>query len=655
MTKTWQHILALLLLTAGLTLLYIQPPGVSDDLGYWINAQRMHEEGLKSWTTNFHHLRWPVWGVCWLLQAIFGFGMAAYTGEVMVYACAGVAVCFALGRMLLRTIGGAWACGLAFFFHPLLDDVLSGPWPDLSEAVWCGVSLLCWWQLMHASSRGRSIAWAALTGLALFLTETNRLTGVFIIPVLGLCTLLFFRRRTGWLIAAGVFAAACYGLEMAFYHSLFKDPWHSLHSNQAGKGVRGTEPIPLLTVPFRFLDSLWTNHALSPLYTLCGLVGVWVACTRRLRTAPEPEGTPSPLVLGKVLVVWAVVGYLAYACAPQSLSPWRPVVRDGTRFIASLAVPLSILAAAGLVWMLRQALACDWRPVRWLSSRQVAAGAIVILALIAGSYLTRPLPTLSYIPALRQYVQNTPDGTAVMVPVQMRSLALLAAGKSALRLRWLPNENMPSWDRRGEALLGESQEVWYVRDSLFGPFRRADFLRIAPLTLTHYLSCFSNDEANWPLSQVLLRNDTPFLVFQRRRTPESSSRQLFTPEDELLKPFVPALPFAWEKAKTARKGTRFDWPISPALRGALCTLVLESSSDQVEPYTADLTFYAGQKVVGTCKLKPYCFSYPARDFLTFPIPSEADRCDFRVKNYKRTEWVKLQSLRLFVDQPRPAR
>ena len=64
--------------------------------------------GLKTWFTgddfawlslrlqvhSFHDLRWPVWGVCWLLQSIFGPGLLSYYGVPILYLMAGAAVSF---------------------------------------------------------------------------------------------------------------------------------------------------------------------------------------------------------------------------------------------------------------------------------------------------------------------------------------------------------------------------------------------------------------------------------------------------------------------------------------------------------------------------------------------------------------------------------
>src|SRR5438067_13770472 len=93
----WSFHLALLcLVTAGLSLLFVQEPGVGDDLTYWTFAYDLHDLGLKAWgPQSFHDLRWPVWGVSWVLQGCGIHGISAYTGVAVFYLMAGAAVAFA--------------------------------------------------------------------------------------------------------------------------------------------------------------------------------------------------------------------------------------------------------------------------------------------------------------------------------------------------------------------------------------------------------------------------------------------------------------------------------------------------------------------------------------------------------------------------------
>jgi len=66
------HLFLLALLAIGVSLLFLDEPRFGDDFTYWYHAFNLHERGMDAWSKNsFHQIRWPVWGVCWVLQGIF--------------------------------------------------------------------------------------------------------------------------------------------------------------------------------------------------------------------------------------------------------------------------------------------------------------------------------------------------------------------------------------------------------------------------------------------------------------------------------------------------------------------------------------------------------------------------------------------------------
>ncbi|HYR58779.1 MAG TPA: hypothetical protein VEO95_09130, partial [Chthoniobacteraceae bacterium] len=342
--KTRWHLLALAAVAVGAGLLFLQEPGFGDDLTYWSFAFDLHEQGLRAWQKfSFHDLRWPVWSACWALQMIFGFGLASFYGEPLLYLAAGAMLAFVFAEKLTGSVAAAWACGIAFLFQPLLDTVCFRPMPDLSECVLGAAIMLAWWTLMNAQSRGAALLSAAALGGAIFVIEANRATGVLIVPLLVLCTLIFFPRRFGWLVAAGAVSAVLYAAECFFYKRLFDDWLHDLTANAGNKAAKGTEfPTPWL-IPFRFLDTLWRGNNIAPIYAILAAIGIVPAWRR--------HGT-----LGRVVVVWFAGLYLLISCTPQSLSPLRPLVRDADRFLCALAVPMSALAVLGL-WFAGELLA----------------------------------------------------------------------------------------------------------------------------------------------------------------------------------------------------------------------------------------------------------------------------------------------------------
>src|SRR5437899_4477587 len=64
----WHYLLvALFALVIGSA--FLRGPGFGDDLTYWTQAFDAHENGWKSIDRHsFHDLRWPVWGLSYLIQ-----------------------------------------------------------------------------------------------------------------------------------------------------------------------------------------------------------------------------------------------------------------------------------------------------------------------------------------------------------------------------------------------------------------------------------------------------------------------------------------------------------------------------------------------------------------------------------------------------------
>ena len=147
----------------------------------------------------------------------------------------------------------------------------------------------------------------ALTGFFVFVLEANRVTGIFLVPVMVVCTALFFRARFHWLLAAGLVALLFYLAECSFYHHLFGDWLHDLTANTYNRAAKGTELENPWLLPFRFLDSFWQDP-LARLYSLCALAGMFLAWRRRE-------------IFPRVLAIWCVLLLLEYSCTPQSLRP----------------------------------------------------------------------------------------------------------------------------------------------------------------------------------------------------------------------------------------------------------------------------------------------------------------------------------------------
>jgi hypothetical protein len=627
------HIIALLGTVFLLQLLFLQVPRFGDDFTYWSFAFELHERGLKVWSQeSFHSLRWPVWGMCWLLQAILGPGFPSFWGTPIIYVGAGAAIAFTFGQMLSGSLRVAWAAGLAFALHPLLDTVCYRPMPDVSEAVLGAGVVLAWWQLMHARCRRGLIGWSVVTGMGVFLCESNRLTGVFIVPVLILCTLLYFRQRFGWLVLAGVISALFYAGEMLFYYQLFGDPLHNLHANMGGKGVKGTEPLPIWYLPFRFVNTLWQDNVVAPIFCLLAAFGGWLAWKR--------HG-----VLGRVIVLWFVVLYFEYSCAPQSIWPWRPIVRDADRFLAGLAMPMSLLVALGFWKVLALPGLRRYRAGRWLHGHPIGAAAIMLAIIIAGT--SRQFTSLEFVPAMRAYLNGLAPGTKVFTHEELRPMIYLVAPEAASRIQWLYKDEIIPATAVLEDLATKADEFWYARKLVWLRTRKGlERKKIEdPAPLPSY---FTNTSKNWKLNAIFTREDATDLVFYRRRIPSDPAPLVLEASAPELQQVVPALPVEWRKDSGPAR-PEMTWQIPEKLRGKLARVEVLAASADVEAVTPELRFGRKGREIALYRLKSYLHPKANWDYFAVPIPADADQLDVRLVFSKNAKRVTFEDLRIVID------
>ena len=97
------HLLLVALVAVATGLIFLDEPKFGDDFTYWYHAFNLHERGLDAWSReSFHQIRWPVWGVCWVLQAIFGPGLISYYGTPYLYLSLGALAAFVVGWKILK-------------------------------------------------------------------------------------------------------------------------------------------------------------------------------------------------------------------------------------------------------------------------------------------------------------------------------------------------------------------------------------------------------------------------------------------------------------------------------------------------------------------------------------------------------------------------
>lgn len=621
------------LVGAALGVPFLLDPGFGDDFTYWSFALDLHERGMDAWSDgSFHQLRWPVWLPIWIVQGLGGVGLPSYYLPPLLYLGLGAAISAGLARQFSAAAAFAWTAGIAFALNPLLDWVCYRPMPDLSEGVLGAATIAAWWLLMNAGSRRSRWGWAAATGALVFITESNRLTGIFIAGVLALNTLLFFRRQFVWLLLAGAFAALFYLGECCVYRWIFGDWLHSLHANLGGKGRRGTETVNLLAVPFRFLDSLWKGNVLAPVYCLLGIGG--------MLTAWRQHGK-----FGKVIVVWFWALYLAYACAPQQLWPWRPMLRDADRFLAGLAVPASLLAALGGAGLLRWLVAR--RPGLGTQLRRHPAPAGAILAALAVLITSRDRFNIGAIPEFRDYIASTPDGTHIFTDEKMRRYAILAYGRRAQHLVWHVHRDILHHDPEREADAAKCSEIWYMHKLMWLRTRKS-MERGDAGKQPRLASYFDSIGSEWRLNHVVVKGDTPDLVFLKRRIPSDPKPVILTAASTELAGILPVPPIDW-KPRDRRKITLEAAAIPEILRGKLAFLEITAASDEVEAFQLRLTFFTGSASRAEYLLKPYLYPAGGKEFFALRIPAGADKYSAEVIFSKRTESVRFTDHRLIVE------
>jgi hypothetical protein len=616
--------------------LYQTPPSLGDDLNYWGLAFDLHHGVPGAWsTTSFHDLRWPVWGLCWLLQIPFGYSALSYYLEPMVYLGAGAVVVWLLALEVGATRRVALVAGILFLFHPQLDSVIDRPMPDLSEGFWVATAFLAWLKLMRSDRRGPSILLAAMVGLALAIGQANRITGVFAIPVLFLATVVFYPRKLLWLVLCGVFAAGFVAIEGAIYYQLTGDPLHSLTANKSATGRKGTEAIPLWELPFRFIPTLFRRHT-DLVFTLLGLLGIGVAWTR--------FG-----LAGRALAVYAVGYLLTYSCALQSLFPPRPLVRDGDRFLGSLAFPLAVLSALALGWIadrLPAALA-ETRAVAFLRRNFPATVGLLLLALLLVS--SRPFREPNYLREIAAYVRSVPSGLKVLSHDAMRHVAHLADPQAASRVQWTLKKDLLDPSPTTLALAEGSDEIWFNRKWIWtGTRKKSEYNKLD--TIGDIAPWLRPPLAGWTARRAIAKGDVPDFVFLgRSQSPLTET----TPEHKLFRPLVLPpfpVPHTWTFEKGAHEPILFPpQPIPWELAGRTFFLSLRYSSNTTEPVRAFVTFLRDGQELQTLVFKPYFFDESSEDFFFVTIPAEATALQVRLRISEKTSRITLERFQLLTD------
>jgi hypothetical protein len=341
-----------------------------------------------------------------------------------------------------------------------------------------------------------------------------------------------------------------------------------------------------------------------------------------------------------------------YALAPQSISPWQPVIRDAGRFLAGLSMPLTLLAVLGLRYLLDLPWLRARRWGRWIPEHPVIAG-VAALALLIG-LTSRPYFDLGFVAPMRVYVKSIPPGTKIFSHHMMRALALLASPAEAQKLQWVgPNGRSPKEiiesDPMREQLADSAQEFWYMRKIVWMNTRKKleDKRVTKRFTMGSYLE---DPTAEWALSKILVKGEGPDLVFYRRRTPEMPVPLILTPTSPELAGLLSPLPVTWQNDGKDRV-VRWEWKVPPLLRGKCLLLQPSATADKVEAAGVTLRFRPPNKEQPELLMKPYTFPEVAKDFFVIPVPADAETCAIHIRFSKDVKTVTLSDLRVVVQTP----
>ncbi len=636
------HRLFPLLLFVGaflLTLLFAKAPSMGDDIDYYGFAVGLrYPQPALEISDGFHFLRWPVWGTIGLIQYLSGPGLASFLFVPRFCIALSTALLFALGRRVAGPLAGGLAAAL-FFFHPLVDPLLERPMPDVVEGLLGLLGFLVVWWRLRAAEEGRPpralATWATgfALGVLIFTTWANRPTGLVWVIVVFLLALTRIRLMAPVIALAVPVAGGLFCLEGLIYQRVFGDFWHSITANLGATDRKGTEAISIFELPFRFLDTLIDRRMSLVLLLLAVAGAVWLSTRERRRLSHW------------WLIGWGALSYLGLACAIQSVSPLQPLVRDGKRFIGTVAFPISLLAAFGIYWAV-PFIARKWPRTRpWIFSWRGAV--LFFILMLAGNH--RPLRHLEFLPEIAKWVEARPAGSVVASHEDFYAVAMMAAPQAAQQLKWslfrrqdLPDDAevlLPASLDNASALMLHRPRMLVTARKRFESKRTLDLADLAENML--------DLDRSWRLADATLRLQEPeFYWFTRRAGPvrEISVLGALQKLDWSVKPptlkdmfrdigtgtVVPQDPAGLTFRREKKGLLQFIAPpvaIPENWRDQIYNLRCEIESDKIRPLEFILRFQdANGKILSTQILDPYATRRGLLDFQAVRIPAAAVTC-----------------------------
>ncbi len=600
--------------------LYLREPWLGDDLDYWSFAIHFHDPEVgQALDKGFHALRWPVWGVIWFFQHVLPKGLPSYYAQPVFYYALGASVMLLWARKLFAESWRKQSLAMVIYlFHPLLEPVLHRPMPDLSEGVLMAAAMFAFWRVLSLEKTTAWLGASVLCGLLVQLAFANRFTGLIVVPVMVLSALFVHAKRALRVTAVVFFGMLFFCIEGLFYYSLHGDFLHSLTANSAGRGRPGTEPLPLWWLPFRFFDTLWEGNVLKVIFNSTALIGLLLSVRSAQRNI-------------RICGFWALWLYLGYSCAIQGLDPLRPLIRDGERFIASLAWPLSLLSVLGISWIYTR----FFRDKLFGNLLLKHSRLIIVLAVIPLAFTVGRKFAFGFDQELIRLIAETETDTVIATHTGMRDLCALADYKNARKLSWRIVGDF--LEDEEENYLANAQQVWLRHKELWLSRRK---LLEQNSDDQNFASPFYAQEPPlyFPMQVIALNNRPDLWFFDLRRS------------DGLVKKVTdPRIP--QNLTLSLRKPLSFQEDFSLPKKGADSEGVIGvyfcASASRVHPLDVDLEFFADQKKIASRQPLVYFNPMVACDAAFCDIPAGADVVRIRLRSRASQGWIQVESVKVF--------
>ncbi len=401
-------------------------------------------------------------------------------------------------------------------------------------------------------------------------------------------------------------------------------------------GRKGTETQPIWQLPFRFLPAFYRRYS-DVIFGIAALIGFFPA----IRWFGKP---------GRALVAYAILYLLTYSCALQSLFPPRPLVRDGDRFLASLAFPLAVLAALGFGLVIDQI----YRRLPLLQRTPLRYAPVSLCLLTIGLvfFAARPFRGPNYLDAIARYVDTVPVATKILADPAMHQVATMANASRAAAFDWTLKKDLLDPGTETLRVATRSDQIWFIRKWIWtGTRKKSEYDQLAGIgAIAPYLR---PPMKNWTASLAVPKGDVPDFVFLVRR---DDNRELtpLAPDGRLLREvFVPQLevPDSWKLPHRSTDPVEYPPVAIPAsLRGRTLFLGLRYSSDETEPIRANVYFYRDGERLHDLTLKPYLFPELSEDFFFMTIPEDADSLSLRLRISPKAKRFTLDRFELLREQ-----